>query len=142
MKNLLSIIAVALLMSMTSFAQGPGGGRGGRGPMTEEDVKERVSSLAETLKMTDDQQDKILKYELEFNTKMQVEREKNQGNREAMRESMMKYREEREEKYSEVLTEEQMTKYREIREQRRGQRPQRDGQGGEGNRPERGRGRN
>ena len=39
--------------------------------------------------------------------------------REAMRETMMKAREERDKKYEEVLTKEQLVKFREIQEQRR-----------------------
>jgi len=117
--------------------------------MSEEDVKRRVNDLSENLKLSDDQHKKILDYELEFYTKMQVEREKmrNSGefDRDAMRERMIKVREERDKKYEEVLSPAQMEKYRELREQRMNQRrqqfqesdPQKSGE-----RPTRGRGRN
>ena len=147
-----SMIALILALSLSAFAQRPGGGQGqgqgqGRGMrMTEEDVKRRVANLSETLEMTNEQHDKVLKFELELYTKMQVEMEKNMGNREAMRSAMMKIRDERDTKYSEVLTEDQMTKLREIQEQRRSQmrqqRETRDGEGSASDRPARGRGRN
>jgi len=142
---------VALLFAVAAIplsAQGgPGGGQGRQGgpggrQMTEEDVERQVENLAETLEMTEEQQKKVLTFELESYTKMQVEREKNMGDRDAMRASMTKIREESNEKYKEVLSEKQYTKLQEIQEQRRSQRPQRDGQGGQGDRPERGRGRN
>ncbi len=99
-----------------------GAGGPGRGfQMTEEDIKENVDNLAETLDLTADQQKKILDYDMEFYTKMQVEREKHMGDREAMRAAMMKARDERNEKYEDVLTPEQMKKFLEIQEQRRNQ---------------------
>ncbi|MFH0755793.1 MAG: hypothetical protein V2B15_00715 [Bacteroidota bacterium] len=126
---------------------GPGGPGGpGRGfQMTEENIKENVDNLAETLSLNADQHKKILDYDMEFYTKMQVEREKHMGDRDAMRAAMMKARDERNEKYKEVLTPEQMKKFLEIQEQRRSQmREQREqgGQPAEAERPARGRGRN
>lgn len=123
--------------------QGPGGGRGFQ--MTEEDIVERVDNLSETLEFSKDQHKKILKYELEFYNKMQVERQKFTGDREAMRASMMNARDERDKKYEEVLTKDQMAKFNEIREQRRSEmrrQYQENNPGGEGEKPARGRGRN
>jgi Spy/CpxP family protein refolding chaperone len=157
------VLVLALLMAVSTFqlwAQGPGpdgpGGPGGPGrgfQMTEEDVKQRVDNLAETLDLTEKQHKILLDYELESYTKMQVEFEKfrNQSgpppDREEMRARMMKLREERDAKYREVLTKDQMAKFEEIQEQRREQMRQQYQQNnpegeGEQERPARGRGRN
>jgi Spy/CpxP family protein refolding chaperone len=141
-------VSIALVFTLRLAAQEPDRPPpppGPRGPMTEEDIERRVDDLSKTLEMTDEQHDRVLKLELEFFTKMQVEREKNMGDREAMRSSMMQMREERDKKFEEILTKEQMEKYRQIQEERRArmqqQREQRDGSGND-DRPSRGRGRN
>ena len=82
---------------------------------------------------------------MDFFNKMQVERQKFTGDREAMRASMMKARDERDKKYEEVLTKAQMEKFKEIQEQRRSEmrrQYQESNPGGEGEKPARGRGRN
>ena len=146
---LLAILAVIFSLQMNAQppgdqppppGRGPGQGRGFQ--MTEEDVERRVDNLAEILEMTDEQHDKVLKLELEHLTRMQVEREKHMGDREAMRSSMMQLRDEKDKKYEEILTGEQIVKLRQIQAERRArmqqQREQRDGSGS-GDRPSRGR---
>ena len=104
---------------------GPGGGQGRGFQMTEEDIRERVDNLAETLEFSEDQHKKVMRFEMEFYNKMQVERQKMRNNpngnfdREAMRATMTKNREERDKHYEEVLTKEQLVKFKEIQEQRR-----------------------
>lgn len=140
----------------------PGGFRGGPGRgfnRSEDDIKRQVTDLSENLNLSDAQQKELIDYELEFNTKMQVEFEKMRNNggppdREAMRDRMRKVREERDNKYREVLTEDQMKKYEAIQEERRAQMRERyqqnappergtgGNQGEGGDRPARGRGRN
>ena len=145
MKNLFNLKNAIILMflvfvSVPTFAQ-PGRGQGGRRQLTEEDVKERVRLTADSLDLTAEQEKKILAFELEFykkNQKMRESFDPETGDREAMREYMMKQREEREEKYAEVLTEEQMEKYIQMRERRQQQMRQRREQESEG---QRGRGR-
>jgi len=164
------LIALASLMAACTFqlsAQEPQGGQerpggpgGPGGPgrgfrMTEEDVRQRVDNLAGTLDLSEKQHKELMNYELEFYTKMQVEFEKfrNQSgpppDREEMRARMEKVREERDAKYKEVLTPEQLARYEEIQEQRREQMRQQyhpggegDSPGGDSDRPARGRGRN
>ena len=147
-------MALAILVSLFALntsAQGMGGqGRGFQ--MTEDDIKERVENTAETLKLTEEQHKKILVVEMDFYNKMQIERQKmmNAGgppaDRTAMREKMMKMRDDRNAQYEELLTKEQYTKFIEMQEQRRSemreqqQQSNPDGEGAE--RPERGRGRN
>ncbi|MCK4748725.1 MAG: hypothetical protein KAT15_16845 [Bacteroidales bacterium] len=151
------LAGLMLAFTLQLTAQDPDGGQGrpggpGRGPqMTEEDIKERVDNLAETLKMSEDQHKKILAVDMEFYNKMQIERQKmrNDGgpppDREAMRAKMREMRDERNQKYEDVLTPEQYDKFIEIQERRREQMRQQHQQnnpGGEEDRPPRGRGRN
>jgi len=130
---------------------GPGGGYGRGFQMTEEDITERVDNLAETLEFSEDQHKKIMHFELEFYNKMQVERQKMRNNsngnfdREAWRATMMKNREERDKHYEEVLSKEQLVRFREIQEQRRSEMRRRYQEGSQDNqeeRPARGRSRN
>ena len=149
----LNAFGLAILMSLFTLTlsgqdgQGSGGGPGqGRGfQMSEDDIIDRVDNLSETLKFSKDQHKKILEYELEFYNKIQVERQKFTGDREAMRATMMQAREERDTKYEEVLTKEQMEKFKEIQEERRSdmrRQYQENNPEGEDDRPARGRGRN
>lgn len=151
----LNLFGLAIIMSLfTMQVSGQGGQRTGGGPggqgrgfqMSEEDIKERVDNLGETLEFSKDQHKKILEFELEFYNTMQVERQKFTGDREAMRAAMMKARDVRDKKYEEVLTKTQMEKFKEIQEQRRSEmrrQYQENNTGRQGDdRPARGRGRN
>ena len=142
-----------MLFVLQLSAQGPGGGRGFQ--MTEDDIKERVNTTAQTLKLSEEQHKKVLSIEMESYNKMQIEFQKMRnaggppadGDREAMRERMMKMRDDRNTKYEEVLSKDQYVKFTEIQEQRRNEmREQRqqnnpDGEAQPAERPERGRGR-
>jgi len=155
----ISLLVMSTLPMLAQGGQGPGGqgqrgqGPGGQGPgggrqFTEEDVKQRVKRQSQALEMTEDQEKKIMDFEMEQYTKMQVERQKNNGDWEKMRESMGAQRDLRDQKYKEVLSEEQYNKYKQTQEERRKQmeerRQQNPGQPGttpQGDRPDRGRGR-
>ena len=156
MKNYLNLRMMGLTLLISLFAlnisaQGPGGGRGFQ--MTEEDIKEQSGNTAKTLGLTDEQAKKTLAADMDFYNKMQIERQKMmsaggppaEGDRQAMRDKMMKMRDDRNAEYEKVLTPEQYKKFIEIQEQRRNemreQRQQSNPDGGGGN-PERGRGRN
>jgi len=147
-------IGLTLLVSLFALniaAQGPGRGF----QMTEEDIKARVDNTAQSLKLNDDQHKKVLAVEMDFSNKMQIEFQKmrNAGgpptDREAMREKMMKMRDERNAAYEAVLTTDQYKQFIDMQEQRmremREQRQQSTPDGGEGEggeeRPARGRGR-
>jgi len=141
MKTVTIMIFLAIC-SIPTFAQPPGGGRGGR-QMSEEDVKERVERTADSLNLTADQEKKVLEFELELfkeRQKMFEDFDPETGDREAMREYMMKQRDERDEKYAEVLTDEQLDKYLEMRDRRQQQMRQRREENSGGDRG-RGRGR-
>ena len=148
MKNfrMAAIIAVFALGVIPLFAQPPAQGQGQnqgqRKRMTEEDVKNRVENLASTLKMTDEQKGKIMKYELDAYKKRGVEMQKNQDDREAMRSYMQSERKERDKIYEDVLDDAQFAKYKEIEEQRRQEMQERREQNPDqqGERPQRGRG--
>jgi hypothetical protein len=82
----------------------------------------------DSLDLTNAQQKKVLEFELEFFKKNQEIRENfdfETGDREAMREMMMKQREERNGKYAKVHTDEQMEKYIQMHERRQQQMRQR-----------------
>jgi Spy/CpxP family protein refolding chaperone len=145
--------SVLLLFVLQLSAQGPGGGRGFQ--MTEDNIKENAKNTAESLKLSEEQAKKILDIDMDFYNKMQIERQKmmNAGgppadvDREAMRERMMKMRDDRNARYQEVLTAEQYKQFTETQEQRRNEmRQQREQQQQNqdqqpAERPERGRGR-
>ena len=161
----IGLFLLSSLLALNISAQNPGGPPGPGGPggpgrgfgMTEDDIKERVASTAQALKLTDEQQKKVLAVEMDWSNKMQIEFQKMrnsggppaEGDREAMREKMMKMRDERNAQYESILTPEQYKQFtamqeqrmREMREQRQQQPPP--GQEGEQtDRPARGRGRN
>ena len=153
MKNLFDLRSLGLALLVSFFAlnisaQGGGPGRGYQ--MSEEDIKERSANTAKTLGLNEEQSKKILAADMDFYNKMQIERQKmrNAGgppsDREAMREKMMKMRDERNAEYEKVLTPDQYKKFIERQEQRqnemRQQRQQSNPDGGE-EKPERGRGR-
>lgn len=156
-----AFLAIMAIFAYPTFAQGgnrPGGGQGDRpgagqgdrpgGGMgrqfTEDDVKQRVQQQSESLGLNDDQEKKILDFELEMYKKNQVERQKHRGDRDGMRAYMLEQRELRDQKYKEVLTEEQFKQYKKNQEERvERMRQRRDGSGTSGgDRPARGRGRN
>jgi hypothetical protein len=123
-----TLLVLLVICSIPTYAQPPGGGQGSRRQMTEEDVKERIQRTADSLDLTDAQEKNILEFEMEYYKERQKMFENfdfETGDREAMRAKMMKQREEREEKYAEVLTEEQMNKYLEMRDRRQQQMRQR-----------------
>jgi Spy/CpxP family protein refolding chaperone len=157
MKKKLNIKTAAILLVVTMFTipmyaqpgrgqrpgQGPGQGQGMQ--FSEESMKERISNLADTLKLSDQQEKQILDSELKFARTMQSQRENfdfASGDRDAFRAKMTTLREERDAQYKEVLNTEQYAKYSKMMEGRRSQmreRPQREGE--EQERSSRGRGR-
>jgi Spy/CpxP family protein refolding chaperone len=114
-----SLILFFLAISLGIYAQ-PGRGQGRQ--MTEQDVRERVERLSDTLKLTESQEKEVLDFELDFYRTMQAERanfDPETSDREAMRERMREIRRERDAKYAEILTAEQLEKYNEMMEARR-----------------------
>jgi hypothetical protein len=118
-----AFMAIVVICTLAVTAQPPSQGQ--RRSMTEEDVRSRIDNLAKTLEMTGDQKSKILNFELEAFAKREEELKKHQGDREAMRLYYRNYRQERDDFYQNVLSEEQMARYREMQEQRRQEMQQR-----------------
>ena len=119
----IALFAFMLMLVVPAFGQG-GQGRG-QGPggqrrqFTEEDVKTRVDRMAQNLELTEEQTKKIKDYEVEVFKKNQVEFQKFQGDREAMREFMIEQREARNKKYKEIMSEGQYKKFETQQQQRR-----------------------
>ncbi len=111
------------------------------GQWTEDDVKQRVERLSEALNLSEEQEKKILDFEMEQYKKNSVEMQKNRGDREKMREIMNTRREQRDVKYREVLTDDQFAKYKKNQEERMRSRPSQDRPQPQGTRTDRGRGR-
>lgn len=130
MKNLINlksalVVAFFAVTSMPLLAQQGDRDRPAppqRQAMTEASVKERTIKLSENLGCTDDQQKKLLDFELAQFKANQAQREKFEGDREAMRSYMQEQRKLRDEKYAEILTPDQLKKYNQMMEERRQQR--------------------
>jgi protein CpxP len=147
MKRMINLKAATMLMllaflTLPIFAQQ---GRGQGRQMSEQDIKDNVANLADTLNLTEKQEKEILEYDLKFYQTMQKERQNfdpETSDRDAMRARMIEVRDERDAKYKEVLTKEQFEKYTKITEARRAQMRERRGQGqGSDGEQSRGRGR-
>ena len=162
MKKILNIKTAAFLLVVTIFTipmyaqpgrgQRPDGQRSGQGPgqgqgmqFSEENMKERVSNMADTLKLSDQQEKKILDSELKFSRTMRSQRENfdfASGDRDAFRTKMRTLSEDRDAQYKEILNTEQFAKYSKMMEGRRSQmRQSSQREGGEEERSSRGRGR-
>ena len=84
----------------SGMGQRPGMGQGMQ--FSEEDMKDRISSLADTLKLSESQEKQILDVELKFVRTMQSQRQNfnfESSDREAFRDKMTQLRDERDAKY-------------------------------------------
>ncbi|MBK5096831.1 MAG: Spy/CpxP family protein refolding chaperone [Gemmatimonadetes bacterium] len=106
-----ALFALGLAATPVLAQQGPGGRR-----MLSPD--ERLAQLTEQLDLTDEQATQM-KPIIEEQSKKQQELFQNAGgDRATMRAEMTKLMEDTDKQYAEVLTEEQMNKYREMRQER------------------------
>lgn len=127
MKKLGFIMLVAMLFATASMAQDRG--MGNFDP--KEMAKRQTEELTKTLDLNKDQQKKVLDINLKQAEKMQAMRDEMRnggGDREGMRDKMMKLREEQNKEMKKVLTDDQYKKYEKYLEERRNMR----GQGGPG----------
>jgi len=118
MKNIKSILALfvaVLLVSTATYAQRPSAPGADRG-------NKMVEMMTEELGLSDAQIERITVIQDEFTEKMRAMRGQTNGDRTAMRDEMQKTAKERESAISNVLTEEQRTKWAEVKGQR-GKRP-------------------
>jgi len=89
-----------------------------QGMPPEERAKAQTERLEKLLSLTADQKTKVHAIELEIGKEMTEQRQKTQGDREAMRAAMQEVNKKRDEKYKAVLTADQFKKYLEDNEQR------------------------
>ncbi|MEM8891830.1 MAG: hypothetical protein AAGD28_27880 [Bacteroidota bacterium] len=127
--KLLKYLLLGVLISLGTemWAQGPGGrGRRGMGP--------NMDSLKVKLSLTEDQMEEMKAIQEDMRGKRREIFESSDGDREAMREEMMKLQASADEQLKGILTLEQWNQYeayrKELRERRQGRR-------GEGDRPPR-----
>jgi Spy/CpxP family protein refolding chaperone len=106
-----ALVALGLATTPALAQQGPGGRR-----MLSPD--ERLARLTEQLDLTDEQAAQMKPIIDEQSKKQQELFENAGGDRATMRAEMTKLMEETDKQYAEVLTEEQMSKYREMRQER------------------------
>jgi periplasmic protein CpxP/Spy len=131
---MIMILAVALIfVSLTaiSYAQpggegggkGPGPGPGPKGPMPGNMIDMRMKMLTENLELNKDQAAKIKAILEEEQKAAAVEREKNQGDREAAMKSREARREATDTKVRAVLSKDQIVKYDKMMAEFRKNRP-------------------
>jgi Spy/CpxP family protein refolding chaperone len=125
MKKIVLVASLFIFAFMVSAQQG--GQR--RGPMSEEQMKQRYEELTKELTLKPAQLDSIKKFDQEFFAKQRVAREKAGDDREKMRDEFTKLRNQQTEKIKSVLTAEQFKKYQAYQEKLR----ERRGGGGGGN---------
>ena len=129
MKKLGFLVLFAMLFATISMAQDRG--MGNFDP--KEMAKRQTEELTKTLDLNKDQQKKVLDLNLKQAEQMQAMRDdmrNSGGDREAMRDKMMKLREEQNKEMKKVLTESQYKKYEKYLEERRNMRGQ-EGPGGQ-----------
>ncbi|RQH25791.1 Spy/CpxP family protein refolding chaperone [Okeania hirsuta] len=110
--KLLKYLLLGLLISLGTemWAQGPGGrGRRGMGP--------NMDSLKVKLSLTDDQVEEMKAIQEDMRSKRRAVFESSEGDREAMREEMMKLQSSADEQVKGILTVEQWDKYEAYREE-------------------------
>lgn len=138
MKKIL-FAAVALMFSVTLFAQGPQ--RGERREFKPEEMATRMADgMKKELSLNDEQYKSVYNLYLKRGEEMKARRDKGQQgqqvDREARREEMKKQQEAMNAELKKILTPEQYTKFEEMQkkqqQQRRGQGGPRGPQGGQG----------
>lgn len=119
MKWMTAAVVLVMMSGSVLFAQ-QGGQRGGAGMDPKEMAKMNTERLAERLKLSKEQQEKIYQINLAQTEQMRkaFEAGANGGDREAMRERRMKMREESDKKILEVLDEKQKAEYKKMQEER------------------------
>ncbi|MGB3589781.1 MAG: hypothetical protein WBA23_24750 [Tunicatimonas sp.] len=111
-------IVFSLVFGTMAWAQ-PDGRRGGerRGGDPTERAERLTTSMTELLNLDEDQQNQVGDLNLEYAMKMRESFQESQGDREAMRETMIALNQEKEEKLATMLNEEQMQLYQEKKDE-------------------------
>jgi len=119
MKKILFVFMVSILVTTISYAQNRGGQRNFD---PEEIAKRQTEELKETLDLKKDQEKKVYELNLKNGKKMAEMRQNSDGDREAMRASFMKLREEQNKEMKKILSDTQYKKYEKYLEERRNRR--------------------
>jgi hypothetical protein len=124
MRQILSVVCVFILISVSVNAQPP------RGQYNPEDMaKRQTEQMKADLELSDEQVKTVGVINDKYSKKMGEAFQQSAGNREQMRETMQKMRSEKNEELKEVLTAEQFDKHKKIEEQRMQEFRQRRGDG-------------
>lgn len=127
MKKISLMILSVMLFTVVSIAQN----RGNFDP--KEFAKRQTEELTKELSLNKDQQKKVLELNNQVADKMTAMREdmmSGGGDREGMRDKMMKIREDQQKEMKKILTEDQYKKYEKYLEEQRARRGQRGPGGG------------
>ena len=125
----LFVLSIMFLATVSFATAQQRQGQGQRQQMSpEERAKVQTERLEKLLSLTADQKTKVHAIELEIGKEMTAQRQKAQGDREAMRAAMQEVNKKRDAKYKAVLTADQYKKYLEDNEQRQRERGQGGGQ--------------
>ncbi|MEO0331383.1 MAG: hypothetical protein AAF223_06835 [Bacteroidota bacterium] len=127
MKKIVNFSAVFLLLIGTAAWAQPGGERRGGDPSQR--AERLTASMTELLNLDENQQNQVGDLNLEYAMKMRESFQENQGDRKAMRETMVALNQAKEEKLSAILSEEQMQLYHEKKEEFRKNSRERRGKG-------------
>ncbi|WP_106832275.1 DUF4890 domain-containing protein [Parabacteroides pacaensis] len=119
MKKVLAICLIAMICSVSSFAQQENAQqkRGERGRMM--DPKKRTEQMCKELNLNEKQTKEFTKINDEFFEKMKKQRESGEKDRTKLREAMEKLQNDREAQIKKVLTDEQYKKYTAKQEEMR-----------------------
>ena len=127
MKKIVNFSAAFLLLIGTAAWARPEGERRGGDPSQR--AERLTASMTELLRLDENQQNQVGDLNLEYAMKMRESFQENQGDREAMRETMVALNQEKEEKLSAILSEEQMQLYNKKKEEFRKNSRERRGKG-------------
>lgn len=125
MKKLGLLLMVVVFSATISMAQN----RGGQKLDPKERAEQEVKKLTEKLDLSTEQGKKVYDVLLKGNNEMTEMRKAGGGDRDAMREKMMKLRSEQNAEMKKILSEAQLAKYEKYQEERRSERGTRGGGG-------------
>lgn len=112
--NRILLVVAILAFAVCSFAQGPGGGRGGRGYGGGPAQLLQRKDVQADLNLTDDQKTKLTALQDEMRPKMREAFQSANGDREAMRTAIEKITADMMKAVNDILTPQQQTRLKEI----------------------------
>lgn len=107
-------IAFLLIANISTFAQG-------QRLSPEEQAVRQTERMVKKLDLSEDQKVKVEEINLRYANKMKAEKERNQGNREAMRTIMQAMRKDQMAEMESVLTDKQFKKFKKMASKKRSQ---------------------